>query len=106
MICHVWLSVIPVNQRTITADLSDLHATIQEIRTACLKIPATAEDRFAAVMSVSSANDRKIAGIERWTSGSHVLLYFNICIKINTCINFWHPEDLHIIWLKTWHAIH
>ncbi|KAG7325192.1 hypothetical protein KOW79_011508 [Hemibagrus wyckioides] len=40
-----------VNQRTITAELSDLHSTIQEIRTACLKIPATAEDRFAAVMS-------------------------------------------------------
>uniref|UniRef100_A0A3B4DPZ8 Glutamate receptor, ionotropic, delta 2 (Grid2) interacting protein, a n=1 Tax=Pygocentrus nattereri TaxID=42514 RepID=A0A3B4DPZ8_PYGNA len=40
-----------VNQRTITADLSDLHCTIKEIRTACLKIPATAEDRFAAVMS-------------------------------------------------------
>ncbi|KAL7857181.1 hypothetical protein SRHO_G00160800 [Serrasalmus rhombeus] len=40
-----------VNQRTITADLSDLHSTIKEIRTACLKIPATAEDRFAAVMS-------------------------------------------------------
>ncbi|XP_065098581.1 delphilin isoform X2 [Paramisgurnus dabryanus] len=40
-----------VNQRTITADLSDLHSTIQEIRTACLKIPATAEDHFATVMS-------------------------------------------------------
>ncbi|KAM9463138.1 delphilin isoform 2-T2 [Clarias gariepinus] len=40
-----------VNQRTITSDLSDLHSTIQEIRTACLKIGATAEDRFAAVMS-------------------------------------------------------
>nr|NP_001038368.1 delphilin [Danio rerio]Q6ZM86.1 RecName: Full=Delphilin; AltName: Full=Glutamate receptor, ionotropic, delta 2-interacting protein 1 [Danio rerio] len=40
-----------VNQRTITADLSDVHSTIQDIRTACVKIPATAEDRFAAVMS-------------------------------------------------------
>ncbi|XP_076856415.1 delphilin isoform X2 [Brachyhypopomus gauderio] len=40
-----------VNQRTITADLSDLHSTIKEIRTTCLKIPATAEDRFATVMS-------------------------------------------------------
>ncbi|XP_062859228.1 delphilin [Trichomycterus rosablanca] len=40
-----------VNQRTITSDLSDLHSTIQEIRTACLKIPATTEDRFATVMS-------------------------------------------------------
>ncbi|XP_067285634.1 delphilin isoform X4 [Pseudorasbora parva] len=40
-----------VNQRNITADLSDLHSTIQDIRTACVKIPATAEDRFASVMS-------------------------------------------------------
>ncbi|KAI7797279.1 putative delphilin, partial [Triplophysa rosa] len=40
-----------VNQRTITADLGDLHSTIQEIRTACVKISATAEDHFAAVMS-------------------------------------------------------
>ncbi|TRY83991.1 hypothetical protein DNTS_009938 [Danionella cerebrum] len=40
-----------VNQRTITADLNDLHSTIQDIRAACVKIPATAEDRFAAVMS-------------------------------------------------------
>uniref|UniRef100_A0A8C1R6J2 Glutamate receptor, ionotropic, delta 2 (Grid2) interacting protein, b n=1 Tax=Cyprinus carpio TaxID=7962 RepID=A0A8C1R6J2_CYPCA len=40
-----------VNQRTITAELSDLHSTIQDIRTACVKIPATAEDRFASVMS-------------------------------------------------------
>ncbi|XP_043110340.1 delphilin isoform X2 [Puntigrus tetrazona] len=40
-----------VNQRTITAELSDLHSTIQDIRTACVKIPATAEDCFASVMS-------------------------------------------------------
>ncbi|XP_031417176.1 delphilin isoform X2 [Clupea harengus] len=40
-----------VNQRTITADLTDLHSTIEDIRTACLKIPATAEDRFAVIMS-------------------------------------------------------
>lgn len=42
----------PVNQRAITAELSDLHTTIQDIRTACLKIPPTAEDHFASVMSV------------------------------------------------------
>lgn len=42
-----------VNQRTITSDLNDLHTTIQDIRTACQKMPATAEDRFAVVMSVS-----------------------------------------------------
>uniref|UniRef100_A0A3Q3RSJ8 Glutamate receptor, ionotropic, delta 2 (Grid2) interacting protein, b n=1 Tax=Mastacembelus armatus TaxID=205130 RepID=A0A3Q3RSJ8_9TELE len=40
-----------VNQRAITAELSDLHNTVQDIRTACLKIPPTAEDHFASVMS-------------------------------------------------------
>uniref|UniRef100_A0A8K9WXG4 Glutamate receptor, ionotropic, delta 2 (Grid2) interacting protein, a n=1 Tax=Oncorhynchus mykiss TaxID=8022 RepID=A0A8K9WXG4_ONCMY len=40
-----------VNQRTITSDLNDLHTTIQDIRSACQKMPATADDRFAAVMS-------------------------------------------------------
>uniref|UniRef100_A0A672IPU2 Glutamate receptor, ionotropic, delta 2 (Grid2) interacting protein, a n=1 Tax=Salarias fasciatus TaxID=181472 RepID=A0A672IPU2_SALFA len=40
-----------VNQKTMTSDLDDLHSTIQEIRSACQKMPATAEDRFAVVMS-------------------------------------------------------
>ncbi|XP_034049435.1 LOW QUALITY PROTEIN: delphilin [Thalassophryne amazonica] len=40
-----------VNQRIITSELSDLQATIQDIRAACLKIPPTAEDHFASVMS-------------------------------------------------------
>ncbi|CAM9193505.1 unnamed protein product, partial [Lampetra planeri] len=40
-----------VNQRAVTAELSDLHSTIQDIRTACLKIPLTSEDHFASVMS-------------------------------------------------------
>lgn len=40
-----------VNHRTITADLVDLHTTIQDIRTACQKMPVTADDRFATVMS-------------------------------------------------------
>ncbi|KAE8284457.1 Delphilin Glutamate receptor, ionotropic, delta 2-interacting protein 1 [Larimichthys crocea] len=40
-----------VNQKAITAELSDLHSTIQDIRTACLKIPPTSEDHFASVMS-------------------------------------------------------
>ncbi|XP_062386922.1 delphilin [Sardina pilchardus] len=40
-----------VNQRNITSDLNDLHGTIQEIRAACQKMPATPEDRFAVVMS-------------------------------------------------------
>ncbi|KAA8581811.1 hypothetical protein FQN60_003392 [Etheostoma spectabile] len=40
-----------VNQRAITAELSDLHSTILDIRKACLKIPPTSEDHFASVMS-------------------------------------------------------
>uniref|UniRef100_A0A3Q2EIT5 Glutamate receptor, ionotropic, delta 2 (Grid2) interacting protein, b n=1 Tax=Cyprinodon variegatus TaxID=28743 RepID=A0A3Q2EIT5_CYPVA len=40
-----------VNQRAITTELNDLHTTVQDIRTACQKIPATAEDHFASVMS-------------------------------------------------------
>uniref|UniRef100_A0A9J8A198 Glutamate receptor, ionotropic, delta 2 (Grid2) interacting protein, a n=1 Tax=Cyprinus carpio carpio TaxID=630221 RepID=A0A9J8A198_CYPCA len=40
-----------VNQRNITSDFNDLHATIKDIRLACQKMPATAEDRFAIVMS-------------------------------------------------------
>ncbi|XP_047183408.1 delphilin isoform X2 [Scophthalmus maximus] len=40
-----------VNQRNIATELRDLHATIQDIRTACLKIPPTSEDHFASVMS-------------------------------------------------------
>lgn len=42
-----------VNQKTITSDLNDLHSTLQDIRSFCQKMPATAEDRFAVVMSVS-----------------------------------------------------
>ena len=45
-----------VNQRTIASDLNDLHATIQDIRSACQKMSATADDRFAVVMSVSFTN--------------------------------------------------
>lgn len=43
-----------VNQKAITAELDDLHSTIQDIRTACLKIPPTSDDHFASVMSVST----------------------------------------------------
>nr|XP_057904973.1 delphilin isoform X4 [Doryrhamphus excisus] len=49
------LTMVPlaakVNQRTMTTDVNDLHATIQNIRSACQKMPTTAEDRFAVVMS-------------------------------------------------------
>ncbi|XP_069666639.1 delphilin isoform X4 [Haliaeetus albicilla] len=40
-----------VNQRTLTADLKDLHTTVSDIQMACHNMPATAEDRFAIVMS-------------------------------------------------------
>ncbi|KAL4659123.1 delphilin-like isoform X1 [Arapaima gigas] len=40
-----------VNQRTMTTDLKDLHSTMQDIRSACQRTPATADDRFAVVMS-------------------------------------------------------
>ncbi|XP_038163654.1 delphilin isoform X2 [Cyprinodon tularosa] len=49
------LTMVPlaakVNQRTVTSDVNDINATIQDIRSACQKMPATAEDRFAVVMS-------------------------------------------------------
>ncbi|XP_077407586.1 delphilin isoform X2 [Vanacampus margaritifer] len=45
-----------VNQRVVTTELSDLHATIQDIRAACLKIPLTSEDHFASVMSIFLEN--------------------------------------------------
>lgn len=45
-----------VNQRTVTSDLNDLQTTIQDIRSACQKMPPAADDRFAAVMSVSFPN--------------------------------------------------
>nr|XP_020471555.1 delphilin isoform X2 [Monopterus albus] len=52
---HRDLTTVPlaakVNQRAITAELSDLHTTIQDIRAACLKVPPTSEDHFASIMS-------------------------------------------------------
>ncbi|XP_049600554.1 delphilin isoform X1 [Syngnathus scovelli] len=45
-----------VNQRTITSDLNDMHGAIRNIRSACQKMPASAEDRFAAVMSTFLEN--------------------------------------------------
>ncbi|KAM8843899.1 delphilin isoform 2-T2 [Spinachia spinachia] len=42
---------VKVNMRIITSDLNDLDTTIKDIRSACQKMPASGEDRFAAVMS-------------------------------------------------------
>ncbi|KAJ6651714.1 hypothetical protein lerEdw1_020688 [Lerista edwardsae] len=39
-----------VNQRTLTADLHDLHTTVDEIEAACRSMEPSAEDRFAVVM--------------------------------------------------------
>ncbi|XP_075421794.1 delphilin isoform X3 [Ascaphus truei] len=40
-----------VNQSSLAADLSDLHVTIQEIKSVCSRMPVTAEDRFSFTMS-------------------------------------------------------
>ncbi|XP_061701064.1 delphilin isoform X2 [Syngnathoides biaculeatus] len=54
------LTMVPlaakVNQRSVTSDVNDLHGTIREIRSACQRMPAGAEDRFAAVMSTFLEN--------------------------------------------------
>ncbi|XP_077172940.1 delphilin isoform X2 [Paroedura picta] len=44
-----------VNQRTLTADLDDLHTTVEEIEAACQNMPTCSEDRFGDVMVVSFA---------------------------------------------------
>lgn len=48
----MFLKPYAVNQRAITSELSDIQFIIQDIRTACLKIPPTSEDHFASIMSV------------------------------------------------------
>ncbi|KAF7659610.1 hypothetical protein LDENG_00295580 [Lucifuga dentata] len=71
-----------VNQRIITAELSDLHSTIQDIRAACQKIPPTAEDHFASVMSSFLENSHPaVQSLESLQSQameefSRVALYF------------------------------
>ncbi|XP_053327111.1 delphilin [Spea bombifrons] len=45
-----------VNQRSLTADLSDLHATIQEIKSACSRMPCAPDDRFPLTMSTFLEN--------------------------------------------------
>uniref|UniRef100_H3B6H8 Grid2 interacting protein n=1 Tax=Latimeria chalumnae TaxID=7897 RepID=H3B6H8_LATCH len=49
-----------VNQRTITADLNDLHTTLNDIKAACQNIPSTKEDRFATVMNAFLENSQPI----------------------------------------------
>ncbi|XP_077475914.1 delphilin isoform X2 [Stigmatopora argus] len=54
------LSTVPlaakVNQRSLASDVKELQGSIQNIRAACHKMPATAEDRFAIVMSTFLEN--------------------------------------------------
>ncbi|KAM8961444.1 delphilin [Pelodytes ibericus] len=45
-----------VNQRSLTADLSDLHVTIQEIKSVCSRMPSSPEDRFPLTMSTFLEN--------------------------------------------------
>ncbi|XP_056389370.1 delphilin isoform X1 [Hyla sarda] len=45
-----------VNQRSLTADLSDLHVTIQEIKNACSRMSSTPEDKFPLTMSTFLEN--------------------------------------------------
>ncbi|KAG9476714.1 hypothetical protein GDO78_002224 [Eleutherodactylus coqui] len=45
-----------VNQRSLTADLSDLHLTIQEIKNACSRMTSSPEDKFPLTMSTFLEN--------------------------------------------------
>ncbi|XP_053551161.1 delphilin [Bombina bombina] len=45
-----------VNHRSLTADLSDLHVTIQEIKKTCSRMPSNPEDKFPITMSTFLEN--------------------------------------------------
>ncbi|XP_009466255.1 PREDICTED: delphilin [Nipponia nippon] len=79
-----------VNQRTLTADLKDLHTTISDIQMACHNMPATAEDRFAIVMTsflesaqpaIRSLDDLQHKAMEEF---SKVLSFFGEDSKMTT----------------------
>ncbi|XP_074867348.1 delphilin isoform X2 [Carettochelys insculpta] len=83
-----------VNQRTLTADLSDLHTTISEIETACHNMPATEEDKFATVMAsflesahptVQSLDDLQHKAMEEF---GKVLTFFGEDSKVTTSESF------------------
>lgn len=88
--CLFFFFACLVNQRTITTDLNDLHTTIQDIRSACQKMPATSEDRFAVVMSVSfqellmtSSHD---GGVCVWGGGvSSCVISKRLCSLTEVC---------------------
>ncbi|NWU07030.1 GRD2I protein, partial [Cephalopterus ornatus] len=79
-----------VNQRTLTADLKDLHTTVSDIQMACHNMPATAEDRFAIVMTsflesaqpaMRSLDDLQHKAMEEY---SKVLSFFGEDSKMTT----------------------
>ncbi|XP_049647018.1 delphilin isoform X3 [Accipiter gentilis] len=79
-----------VNQRTLTADLKDLHTTVSDIQMACHNMPATAEDRFAIVMTsflesaqpaIRSLDDLQHKAMEEF---SKVLSFFGEDSKMTT----------------------
>ncbi|XP_068100398.1 delphilin isoform X2 [Hyperolius riggenbachi] len=45
-----------VNQRSLTADLSDLHVTIKEIKNACSRMISSSEDKFPVTMNTFLEN--------------------------------------------------
>lgn len=58
---HEALTLPAVNQRALTGDLDDLHGTIREIQAACQSTAPSSEDKFAAVMTVSSEQPGPVA---------------------------------------------
>uniref|UniRef100_A0A8D0H684 Grid2 interacting protein n=1 Tax=Sphenodon punctatus TaxID=8508 RepID=A0A8D0H684_SPHPU len=79
-----------VNQRMLTADLNDLHTTVSEIEAACQNMPASAEDRFAAVMNsfqesacptIQSLDDLQRKAMEEF---GKVLSFFGEDSKVTT----------------------
>ncbi|XP_034640126.1 delphilin isoform X3 [Trachemys scripta elegans] len=83
-----------VNQRTLTADLNDLHITISEIETACHSMPAAEEDKFAIVMNsfLESAHPtiKSLDGLQHkaMEEFSKVLSFFGEDSKVTTSESF------------------
>ncbi|XP_014107897.1 PREDICTED: delphilin [Pseudopodoces humilis] len=83
-----------VNQRTLTAELKELHSTVSDIQKACHSMPATTEDRFAIVMSsflesaqpaMRSLDDLQHKAMEEF---SKVLSFFGEDSKMTTSESF------------------
>lgn len=79
-----------VNQRTLTADLNDLHTTVNEIEAACHNMEASSEDRFAVVMdaflekarpTIQSLGELQLKAMEEF---GRVLSFFGEDAKVTT----------------------